>query len=67
MSTVGYPPIMSKKSHSKYPQAMPEKAYDAHYPQKSLSIKDCVKSPAGVLAAYMIPRNTRLQKIDTTE
>ena len=40
MSTVGYPSIMSKKSHSKYPQAMPKRTYDAHHPQKSLFIKD---------------------------
>ena len=31
---------MSKKSHSKYPQAMPERAYNARHPQKSPFIKD---------------------------
>ena len=40
MSTIGYLSIMSKKSHSKYPQAMPERAYDADHPQKSPFIKD---------------------------
>ena len=40
MSIVGYPPIMSKKSYSKYPQAMPERTYDARHPQKSRFIKD---------------------------